>query len=103
MDNSLSTIILGIAGVVLSLIFTYFPAAQKWYDAQSNKGLLMLAFNVVVAGAYFGLSCTPFAAQLHISVSCDQVGVFAMLQALFVMLGSNQLTMMFSKVGTPKG
>jgi hypothetical protein len=102
MENTLASIILGIAGVILSLIFSYFPVAQKWYDAQSNKGLLMLAFNVIVAGAYFGLSCTPFAAQFHISVSCDQNGVFNMLQALFVMASSNQLTLLFSKSGTPK-
>jgi hypothetical protein len=94
--NELSTIILGIAGVVLSLIFSYIPAVKTWYDAQANKGALMLGFNVIIAAVYFGLSCTPYAAQLNIGVSCDQPGLLILLQALSVIATANQVAYKFS-------
>ena len=94
--NELSTIILGIAGALLSLIFSYVPAVKAWYDLQLNKGLIMLGLNVLVAAVYFGLSCTSLTAQLHIGVSCDQPGLLLLAQALFVIATANQITYKFS-------
>jgi len=48
-----------IAGLGLTLIFSYAPGLSVWYEKQSGqvKSLIMLAALVVSAGAIFGLSC----------------------------------------------
>ncbi len=94
--SDLAVLILGIAGAALSLLFSYVPTLKVWFDKQANKGLLMLGFCVVVGAVYFGLSCSPLAAQLKISLTCDQPGLFNLAQALFVIAGSNQLAYKFS-------
>lgn len=94
----MENVILGILGAVLSLVFSYFPAAKSWLDGFENKGLVMFGAVVVVAGAYFALGCSPFAADLKITVTCDKAGVFDLLKALFVIASGNQLAFLF----TPK-
>ena len=69
-----------LVGVIMSLVFSYLPKVSEWY-ATSNKRLVMLASLAVVSLVYFGLSCTAFAAQLGILVSCDQAGAFLLVQA----------------------
>jgi hypothetical protein len=99
---SLQTIVLGIAGVLLSLLFTYVPAAKAWFDSKSNKGLLMLGFVILVSLAYFGLGCTSLAAQLSIAVTCDQAGILALGQMIVTVAMFNQTTFLFTQPGTPK-
>src|SRR5512135_1118343 len=96
----LSQIVLGIVGAILSLVFSYLPAAKNWYDVQDNKGLLMLGFCVVVGGGYFALGCWPFAAMLlKIAVSCDVPGAFALIQAIIAIAVGNQLAFLFTRKG----
>lgn len=95
--ENLATVILGVLGVVLQLVFRYVPKVQAWYSAQTNKGAWMLLFVVLTGAGYFGLSCTPYAAQFGISLSCDQASVFTLLKALFIMASTNQLTYLISK------
>jgi hypothetical protein len=92
----LQNVILGIVGAVLSLAFSYVPALKAWFDARPNKGLLMLGFVVLVGLAYFGLSCTPLAAQLNITLSCSQAGALQLAQAIFALAAGNQLAYLFS-------
>ncbi len=92
MDN----VILGIVGALVSLVFSYVPAVKTWFDAQTNKGLIMLGVLVVVGLAYFGLSCTPFAAQLGITLACTQAGAVQLAQAIFALAAGNQLAYLFS-------
>ena len=74
MENELSVIILAVVGAVIQLVFKYFPKLSTWYEAQSNKALIMVAVIAVVSLAYFGLGCTPFAASLGIAVACSGAG-----------------------------
>ena len=95
--EQLSTVILGLVGVILQLIFKYVPKVKDWYEAQSNKGLIMLAFVAATSAIYFGLGCTSLAAMLGIQITCDIAGAFAMLQALFSIASTQQLTYLFTR------
>jgi len=86
--------ILGLVGVILSALFKYIPALQVWFDAQKNKGLLMLAFVFVVSGGYFGLSCLPI--DLGIQVTCDVAGALEMVKAFVAILIGNQIAFLMT-------
>jgi len=87
-------ILLGLVGVVLSAAFNYVPALKAWYDAQNNKGLLMLAFVFVISGLYFGASCLPF--DLGVEVACTQEGALVVVKAFVSILIGNQLAYLVS-------
>jgi hypothetical protein len=95
--EQIATLLLAVVGVALQLVFQYWPAASNWYQAQVNKGLLMLSFVVVVAGAMFALSCTPYAAQLGISLACETNTIFALLKAIFIVAVSQQTTYLYNR------
>lgn len=94
----METVILGIAGVILSLVFSYLPSARVWLEGFENKGLIMLGLVVVVAGGYFALACSPFAADLNIVLQCSRVGFFfEVLKAVFVIASGNQLAFLYTR------
>lgn len=93
----MSEILLGLVGAVTSLLFSYVPSLKVWLDKQANKGLIMLGFTVLIAAAYFGLVCSPFAADLSITLTCDKIGVISILQAIYVIAAGNQLTYLLTK------
>jgi uncharacterized membrane protein len=93
----METVILGIAGVILSLVFSYLPSARVWLEGFENKGIIMLGLVVVVAGGYFALACSPFAADLNIVLQCSRVGFFEVLKAVFVIASGNQLAFLYTR------
>jgi hypothetical protein len=95
--EQLSVLILAIVGAALQLIFRYFPAAANWYQAQANKGPLMLAFVAVTGGILFALSCTPYAAQFGISLACETATIFTLLKAIFIVATSQQLVYLYTR------
>ena len=92
MSNSLTPIILGIAGLILSLLFSYVPALKAWYAAQTNNGLIMVGFVLLISAIYFGLGCTSLGPQLGIAVACTQAGAIEMFYGFLGCLVGNQLT-----------
>ena len=96
-STELSTLILAIVGAVLQIVFKYAPKISNWYQASANKGTIMLMFVAVTGAIYVGLSCTPYAAQLGIAVTCDQSTVFNLLRAIFIIASSQQLTYLFGR------
>ena len=90
--NDVTPIILGVCGLLLSLLFSYVPALKVWYGNQKNNGLLMVLFVAIVSAAYFGLSCSPYAAQLNIQVACTQLGAVEVFWGFVACLTGNQLT-----------
>lgn len=102
-SEQLVTVILGILGVCLQLAFQYGGGFADWYQNHPQKGLLALAFSAGIGAAYFGLSCTPYAADLKIALSCDQAGVFTLLNAVFVIAVSQQTSYLVLRKGQPKG
>lgn len=87
-----------IAGIVLSLAFSYIPGLKDWYDKQAGwKAPIMLGLLILVAGAYYGLSCTPWAANLGITLTCDEIGLQAILIAFVQIVLANQATYLLTK------
>jgi len=97
MTEQTATILLGIVGVLLQLAFKYAPKVSAWYQAQSNKGAVMLGFVVLTAALYFGVSCTPYAATFHISLACSDQGVIELLKAVFYIASGQSLTYLYTR------
>lgn len=95
----ISNVLLFLLGVVLSLVFRYIPEAKAWFDSLPHQGLAMLGMIVVLGAVYFGLSCTPFAVQLHIAITCELSSVFNLLEALALIAAGNQLTYLLAAKG----
>lgn len=100
--EQLSAVILTIVGIALQLLFKYAPRVQTWYEAQANKGPIMLAAVVLTGAAYYGLSCTPFAADLGIGISCTVESAFTLVRAIGIIAIGQQLTYLYTRAGTPK-
>lgn len=82
----------GIAAIVLSLAFSYVPGLAPWYDPlpSDKKQLIMVGVLFVVALGSVGLACTGLAADFGLTVTCDRVGVLAVVQAFIAALVANQ-------------
>jgi hypothetical protein len=79
-----------IAGLILSLLFSYAPKFATWYNPLdgTKKRLIMLGLLVVVALGTFGLSC----ANIVKGVTCDQPGVLQLVSAFIFAVMANQGT-----------
>lgn len=79
-----------LAGVVLSLAFSYVPGLKEKYEALSGiyKRLVMVGCLVVVAGAVFGLSC----AGILSDVVCSEAGAIGLVRVFIAALIANQAT-----------
>ncbi len=87
-----SEILAGIAGVLLSLAFSYIPGLSKWYGelTEEYKRLVMLGLLAVVAVAAFGLACAGLGADFGVTVTCDQAGAIGLIKAFAVAAIANQ-------------
>ena len=97
MTEQIATILLGIVGVLLQLIFKYAPKISDWYQSQPEKGVVMLGFVILTALVYFGLSCTPYAADLGIVLSCNDQGVIELVKAVFFIASGQSLTYLYTR------
>lgn len=95
--SEVASLLLGIVGVALQLVFKYVPKVSDWYQKQENKGLLMLGFVAAVAAVYFGLACTPLAGQFGIGLTCTVPDLFVLLRALFIIAGSQSITYLYTR------
>ncbi len=94
--DELSQILLVLYGAILSLVFTYVPEIRTWYEGLPHQGLVMLGFIVLIGAVYFLLSCTPYAAWLHIQIACTQSSLFDLIWAILAIAVGNQLTYLFA-------
>jgi hypothetical protein len=80
-----------IAGVLLSLLFSYVPGLSDWYGAldPTKKRLVMAALLLVVAVGVFAASCGQFVAGV-VGVTCDKGGALALISAFITALVANQ-------------
>jgi hypothetical protein len=83
-----------IAGVVLSLVFSYVPGVAGWYEKlQADwKRVLMAVLLLAVAGAISGLSC----GGVIDAVECSQAGALGLVKILIAALVANQGTYLIS-------
>ena len=79
-----------IAGVILSLIFSYVPKVSDWYAKRTptEKRLIMAVLLLAVAAGAFGLSC----AEIVVSVACTRAGAMGLVYAFITALIANQAT-----------
>ena len=79
-----------LAGVVLSLLFSYVPGLSDWYGALSAtiKRLIMAGLLLVVAGGAFGLAC----AGIITGIDCSQTGLIDVVWAFILAVIANQST-----------
>jgi len=77
-------VLASIAGVVLSLAFSYIPGLNVKFAAlePTVKRLIMLGLLAVVAGAVFGLGCVHI---LVVQLTCDQAGA---VQLVFIFISA---------------
>jgi len=96
-DPVLSDLLLAIAGIVISLLFSYFPGLKTWYEAQDKKALIMLGVILGVSLAYFGLACTPLSLKLGIEVACSADGALVVALAFIKIVIGNQATYLLTR------
>lgn len=86
------------AGIILSLLFSYVPGLNDWYQKLEGtyKRLIMLSALVMVTAGAFGLSCWNIFPKPI--VTCDLAGAWGLVDALFKALVANQTTYLI----TPK-
>lgn len=79
-----------IAGVILSLAFSYIPGLRDKYSVldATKKSLVMLGLLLVAAVAALALSC----AQIVNAVECSQSGATNLLITFFYAAVANQTT-----------
>jgi hypothetical protein len=99
----METVILGILGAVLSLVFTYYPKAKTWLEGFEHKGLVMLGGVVLVAAGYFGVACSSWAVDLGVTLTCDRAGFIELFRAVFLIAGGNQLTFLMTRKSEARG
>lgn len=87
-----ATILSGVAGVILSLLFSYIPKLNTKFAAKTEeeKKLWMLGLLVLVAGAAFGLSCTKYGLMIGIPVQCTDAGLIELGKVLAAAAIANQ-------------
>ena len=90
-----SELLVSLAGIVLSLLFSYIPGLRVWFAALTSekKQLIMLGLLVLVTGGVFGLGC---AGILDIGLACDKGGVIAIVKLLVAGIIANQATYLIS-------
>lgn len=87
-----------IAGVILSLIFSYVPGARAWFDqyASESKRLIMLILLAITSVGAFGLAC----AGVISGIACTMPGVVDVVWAFVQAVIANQAAYSISpKVG----
>ena len=81
-----------IAGLLLSLAFSYIPGLSPWFDMLDGirKRLIMLGLLAVVAIGTFGLACAGWGVSIGLSVTCDQAGAIGLVRSFMVAMIANQ-------------
>lgn len=88
--------LLAALGLIVSLVFSYFPGLRVRYAALSPewKSTIMIAMLFLLTAAVFGLGC---AGILLIGIACTQAGAVQIAIAFFLALATNQGTYQLTK------
>jgi hypothetical protein len=88
-----------LSGAVISLLFSYVPGLNSWFDALKSeyKRLIMAGLMLLVGAGAFGLACAGLAADFGVNVACDQAGGFGLMRAWVLAIIANQGAYKISK------
>ena len=91
----------GYVGVFLSLVFSYVPGVESWFEllAGTTKRLIMLGLLVLASVVIFGISCAGFGGDFGVAIECSKAGAIGLLKVLFAAVVGNQVAFLIS----PKG
>lgn len=94
MDLS-SEMIVGVAGMALSVLFSYVPGLRGWYASLQTeyKQLIMLGLVVLTTASIFALDCYGV---ISTTASCDKDGIISLVWMLVLGLTSNQAAYLIS-------
>ena len=83
-----SELLIVIAGVVLSLAFSYIPGLRDWFDPlwPNQKRFVMLGVLLISAGGVFALACFG----KYDLVTCDMSGAWNLLEYFVAAAIANQ-------------
>lgn len=83
-----ANVLAGLAGIVLSLLFSYIPKLNAKFAALAPevKRLIMLGLLALVAGGVYGISCSGW----WVAVTCDQAGIKQLVEAFIAAIIANQ-------------
>lgn len=89
-----------IAGVLLSLLFSYLPGLNEKFERLDRvaKRLVMLGLLLLSSGSVYALSC----AGLLPRVSCDQEGLWGLVEAFIGAMIANQSAYLLSPRPQPQ-
>lgn len=84
-----------LAGISLSLGFSYIPKLESWFEAQEakTKALVMLGALFAISVGIVGLSCS----DLYPLIECTQAGITAVVETFVGAAIANQTTYTFTK------
>lgn len=84
-----------IAGIVLSLAFSYIPKANTWFAGLEStyKRLIMLGLLVLVTAVIYGFACLEW---FGVAATCDAAGAEALVKALIAAIIANQAAYLIS-------
>jgi succinate dehydrogenase hydrophobic anchor subunit len=84
-----------LAGILLSLFFTYFPGASTWYEklTAQAKSIWMLVFLLVACAVLFAAGCLGYSAQ----VACNLEGIKSLFAMFVAAAVANQSTYLLTK------
>jgi putative flippase GtrA len=82
-----------VAGVVLALVFEYFPVLSTWYEQkdEGTKRQVMLGAMVLVVAVAYGLSCANFLSLWVCTVDGAWQAVLALISAVVANQGTHML------------
>ena len=82
------------AAIFVSLILAYVGPARLAWDklkGDTKRLILLLIFFLIAAGA-FAITCSGFADQFDLSLTCDELGAISLLKSFVIAAVSNQTT-----------
>jgi len=85
-------VIAAIAGMVLSLLFSYVPGLNTWFAALEStyKRIIMLVLLFLTSAALVGLACAGLLDFFGVTVTCDQPGIMEVVKAFGIAVIANQ-------------
>ena len=88
------TTLVSLAGILLSLAFSYIPGLQGWFAALNGqyKRLVMLAALLIVAIGVYISTCAGYSAQ----VTCDIAGAQQLISLYLSAMIANQAAYMIT-------
>lgn len=85
----------GLAGVILSLLFSYIPGLNTKYASLTSqaKSLIMLGILALITAAVYGMACWGVLTDLTgWTLTCDKAGMIALARIFAVAAAMNVTT-----------